>query len=318
MSRKIICVCGPTASGKTDLGVFLAGELGGEVVSADSMQVYRGMDVGTAKPGPGEMKGIPHHMIDVWDPREDHSVAQYAAQALECMEGIFSRSAVPVVVGGTGYYFDSILYENGYAPAPDEKIRAELRSLLQERGKEYLYSMLLEEDPVSAGRLHPNDTKRVIRALEVKLGSGKTIGEHNAGNMDLPPRFDALMIGLDFENRQALYERTDRRVDAMFSAGLAEEVRQLTESGVSPERTAMQAIGYKETAGFLRGEKTLEETVREIKRNTRRYAKRQLTWFRKYRDMRWIVQPDEPDREAVRRAAAGYAADHGIASARGA
>jgi tRNA dimethylallyltransferase len=305
--ERIICVCGPTASGKSALGIVLALDLGGEVISCDSMQVYRGMDIGTAKPGPAEIAVVPHHMIDVADPFEDYSAARYAEEAASCITGVISRGKLPIVVGGTGLYFDALIKGGDYSPKPDPAVREELSALARTRGGEYLFSMLKEQDPQSAARLHVNDTKRIIRALEVKIATGITLSEHNERSRSIPPRYEAVMIGLDFEHREALYDRINRRVDEMFARGLVGEVASLIRSGVSDSCTAMQAIGYKETAAYLRGECTLDGAVEAVKLATRRYAKRQLTWFRRYGRMKWIIQPDTPDPDEVRRLSTQYA-----------
>ncbi len=305
--EKIICVCGPTASGKSALGAALALDLDGEVVSCDSMQVYRRMDIGTAKPSPADRAAVPHHMIDTAEPTEEYSAARYAQEAASCISGVISRGKLPVVVGGTGLYFDALMKGGDYAPRPDPGIREELQKLAAERGDEYLLSMLREQDPRSAGKLHVNDTKRVIRALEVKIATGVTLSEYNERGRSRPPRYCAVMIGLDFEHREALYDRINKRVDEMFDRGLVKEVSSLIRGGAGDSCTAMQAIGYKETAAYLRGECTLSEAVGAVKLNTRRYAKRQLTWFRKYTRMRWIVQPDTPDQKELRRLSTQYA-----------
>lgn len=298
--KKIICVTGPTASGKTALGVELAKILGTEVISADSMQVYKRMDIGTAKPSREEMDGVVHRMIDVWEPTEEGSAARYADEARSYIERLHAGGKIPLIVGGTGLYYDALLKSDDYAPGADPALRAELSEYAERNGEEALFEILRKEDPESALKLHVRDVKRVIRAIEVKRVSGMTISEFNRRSALLPKKYDALMIGLNFENRAALYSRCDRRVDRMFEAGLLDEVRDLMRDGLGGS-TAMQAIGYKETAAFLRGECSLEEAKEAIKQGTRRYAKRQLTWFRKYPDMKWIMLPDEPEPEKVRR-----------------
>jgi len=308
MSKKIICICGPTASGKTALGVALAKKLGTEVISADSMQVYKYMDIGTAKPEPAETEGVPHRMIDVWEPREDGSAARYAGEAGEHIERLLAEGKIPLVVGGTGLYYDAILKSDDYAPGADPALREELADFARQQGNEALFSLLRQEDPASAQKLHANDVKRVIRAIEVKRVSGMTISEFNEKSRLLPKKYDALMIGLDFQHRQTLYDRCDRRVDSMLRKGLIEEVRGLLDMGIG-DATAMQAIGYKETAAYLRGQCSLADCVSAIKLGTRHYAKRQLTWFRKYPSMQWILQKDTPDFEEVRRVSTKFIRD---------
>ena len=310
--KKIICVCGPTASGKTALGVQLALELGGEVVSADSMQIYKYMDIGTAKPEKEEMCGVRHHMLDVAEPDKDYSVSLYAEAAVACIEDICSRGKVPIVVGGTGLYYDAILKTDGYAPRPDEGLRRELEEFAEANGDEALFERLKREDPLSAQKLNVKDRKRVIRALEVMLTTGESIVIHNERSRALPKRYDALMMGLTFENRQALYDRIDKRVELMFEKGLKEEVETLLKKGLSKNSTAMQAIGYKETVAHLMGECSLAEAIANIQQSSRRYAKRQLTWFRKYENMNWIVQPDVPDMALVRRLSTQYITHFGL------
>jgi len=310
--KKIICVCGPTASGKTALGVELALELGGEVVSADSMQIYRYMNIGTAKPDKEEMRGVVHHMLDVADPGEDYSVSLYSEAAVSCIEDIISRGKVPIVVGGTGLYYDSVLKTDGYAPRPNEALRQSLEEYALQNGDEALFERLEKTDPLAAQKLHVKDRKRVIRALEVFLTTGESIVVHNERSRALPPRYDALMIGLNFENRQALYSRIDKRVELMFEKGLKKEVEELLERGVPLKCTAMQAIGYKETAAHLMGECSLDEAVMNIQQSSRRYAKRQLTWFRKYEKMNWIMQPDVPDLGLLHRISTQYIRHFGI------
>ena len=308
MSGKIICICGPTASGKTALGVALAKQLETEVISADSMQVYRHMDIGTAKPDPAEMEGVPHRMLDCWEPTEEGSAARYAKEAGEHIERLLAEGRIPLIVGGTGLYYDAILKSDDYAPGADPALRAELAAYAEREGAEALLALLRREDPISAEKLHVNDVKRVIRAIEVKRVSGMTISEFNEKSRLLPKKYQALMIGLDYEHRQTLYDRCDRRVELMFQKGLLEEVERLLSMGVGGA-TAMQAIGYKETAAYLRGECTFEACVAAIKTGTRHYAKRQLTWFRKYPDIRWVIRKDTPDFEAVRRISTGFIRD---------
>ena len=281
-SKKILVIVGPTASGKTRMAVELAKAHNGEVVSADSMQIYRRMDIGTAKPTAEEMDGVPHHMIDVADPEEDFSVARYVEMASACVDGILSRGKLPIVAGGTGLYVDSLLSGRTFAAfSPDSSLRKELEAELAERGGEAMLAELSRVDPEAAARLHPNDHKRIVRALEVYRSTGRTISEHNRETRALPPRYEALTIGLNFQDRADLWARIDARVDQMAAAGLEREVRELLSSGLSPRCTAMQAIGYKEFVAAVEGDMTWREAEELVKLRSRQYAKRQLTWFRR-------------------------------------
>ena len=293
MAVNMICICGPTASGKTGLAVALAKRLDGEVVSCDSMQIYRGMDIGTAKPTLEEMQGIPHHLLDVASPSEDFSVSRYVELADKAVQDIFSRGKTVIVAGGTGLYMDSLIQGRAFAPFPETGKRAALEREAEQQGIEALLERLEQVDPEAAKRLHPSDKKRIIRALEVYEETGKTITQHNEETRLLPPKYRPVWLGLSFEPRQLLYDRIDLRVDQMIGQGLVEEVRRLLESGISPRATAMQAIGYKEIAAALRGECDLDTAVEQIKLGSRRYAKRQLTWFRRNPAIRWLVQPRE-------------------------
>ena len=289
MSKKIAVVCGPTACGKTALAVELALALDGEVVSADSMQVYRKLDIGTAKPAGEEKKGVPHHMLDVADPSEDWSVARYVMDAAPIVDDILSRGRLPIVAGGTGLYIDALIAGREFAPfAPDSGLRGELERRTEAEGLEVLYRELERADPEAAVRIHPNDRKRIIRALEVYYTSGKTISQHDRETKALPPRYDAVKVGLRFADRADMRERIDARVDEMFARGLVEEVRELA-AVLSPDCTAMQAIGYKEFVAALNGECTIEEAADQVRQSSRRYAKRQLTWFRRNKSIHWLA-----------------------------
>ena len=292
----IICIAGPTASGKTALAVELAKELGGEVVSCDSMQVYRRMNIGTAKPTPEEMQGIPHHMLDVAEPYEDYSVSRYCEQAAPIVEDILSRGKTAVIAGGTGLYMDSLIRGNAFAPFPSTGVRERLEAQADAEGMEAMLAQLRAIDPDSAARLHLSDRKRILRALEVYLETGETITAHNKRTQDLPPRFRPVWLGLDFENRADLYARIDLRVDIMLRQGLLEEIRELLDSGIPPKCTALQAIGYKEFVKALSGEETLEQAAEEVKKSSRHYAKRQLTWFRRNKNIHWLTRgPEAPE-----------------------
>ena len=284
----IICIAGPTASGKTALAVALARELDGEVVSCDSMQVYKRMDIGTAKPSPEERQGIPHHMIDVAEPWEDYSVSRYCADAAPIVEDVVSRGKTAIIAGGTGLYMDSLIRGNDFAPFPSTGVRERLEREADREGMEALLARLRAVDPEAAARLHLSDRKRIIRAMEVYLETGETITAHNRRTQALPPRFSPVWLGLDFESRAELYSRIDRRVDVMLEAGLLEEIRALLRSGIPEKCTAMQAIGYKEFTDALDGRCTVEAAADQVRQSSRRYAKRQLTWFRRNGRIHWL------------------------------
>lgn len=312
MPPKIAVITGPTATGKTRLGVLLAQRLGGEVVSADSMQLYRGMDIGTAKPTPEEMQGVPHHLIDVAEPWENWSAARYVEAAGAACRDILARGRLPIVVGGTGLYIDSLVRGLGFA-AVDEtgETRRELEERYDEIGGAAMLRELSQLDPERAAKLHPRDKKRVVRAYEVYLLTGRTMTELDEASRLRPPDFDAAYIILGWASREEMYARTDARVDEMVSLGLFEEVRRLLDAGLGEGCTAMQAIGYKEAAA-LRGDCSLEEAIETIKRETRRYAKRQLTWLRSRRDALRIDWQGRPDFEAAVRDSTEYLLRCGI------
>ena len=297
----IICLAGPTASGKTALAVALAQALNGEVVSCDSMQVYKFMDIGTAKPTLDEMGGVPHHMIDVADPREDYSVSRYCKDAAPIVEDIVSRGKVAIIAGGTGLYMDSLIRGNDFAPFPSTGVRERLERQADVEGLEAMRSWLRSIDPEAEARIQ--DRKRLLRALEVYLETGETITEHNRRTQALPPRFTPLWLGLDFENRQSLYSRIDQRVTHMLEAGLLQEIRSLLQSGVPDTATAMQAIGYKEFVSALEGHGTVEAAADSVRQSSRRYAKRQLTWFRRNPAVHWLIREDETSGEEIFRSA---------------
>ena len=293
---KVVCVVGPTASGKTKMGVALARRFGGEVVSVDSMQIYRGMTVGTAAPTPEEMEGIPHHMIAVADPSESWSVARYIDAADRCVQDILRRGRLPVLVGGTGLWLDALIRGTGFAEGHQG---SDTRRALQKRMEAEGAAVLLEElrriDPEAAAKLHLKDEKRIIRALEVWQETGETITAHDRRTQEMPPRYDAVYIGLDFVRRQDLRDRIDARVDKMVEQGLLEEVRSLLSAGLPPDATALQAIGYKQFLAVDRGEITAAEAVEEVKLRSRQYAKRQLTWLRRNSAIHWLYWEKEPD-----------------------
>ena len=297
--NNIICIAGPTASGKTALAVELAKNYNGEVVSCDSMQVYKRMDIGTAKPTEAEMQGIPHHMLDVAEAWEDFSVSRYCAQAAPIVDDIIARGKTAIIAGGTGLYMDSLIRGNDFAPFPSTGVREALEKRAEAEGTQSLLEELAGIDPESAGRLHPSDRKRIIRALEVYRETGITITEHNRRTRQVPDRYRPLWLGLDFSDRAALYRRIDRRVEVMLEAGLLEEIRSLLDSGIPETCTAMQAIGYKEFLPVLRGERPLSDAAAEVCQSSRRYAKRQLTWFRRNRNMHWILRKENQSSDEI-------------------
>ncbi len=290
---KIVCVVGPTASGKTALSVALAKALNGEVISADSMQLYRGMDVGTAKVTPEEMDGIPHHMIDVAEPWESFSAARYVEMADPLLQDILRRGKTAIIAGGTGLYVDALMAGRTFAPYPETGRRQALEQEAEEQGMEHMLLRLKAVDPDSAARLHLADRKRIIRALEVYEETGKTITQHNLETQAVPDKYQPVWLGLTYEPRQLLYDRIDLRVDKMLEQGLLEEIRGLLDRGIPRQCTAMQAIGYKEFLPVLDGTEQLETAVEQVKQGSRRYAKRQLTWFRRNPKIHWILQNQE-------------------------
>ena len=313
MPPKILVICGPTASGKTALAVELALRHHGEVVSADSMQIYRRMDIGTAKPTREEMRGVPHHMLDVADPEEDFSVARYVDMAAKCVDDILSRGKLPILAGGTGLYIDSLLSGRTFAPfQPDSPLRGQLEEQLRREGGAAMLARLAQVDPDSAARLHPNDEKRIVRALEVYQSTGKTITQHNLETQAIPPRYDALTLALAFERREDMWSRIDRRVDQMMDQGLVAEVQGLLDSGVPAKCTAMQAIGYKEIAAALLSHGDVSAGAEEVKLRSRQYAKRQLTWFRRNRAARWLLWGREPDFAAALQTSTEYMEEFGL------
>lgn len=286
--NNIICIAGPTASGKTALAVELAKITNGEVVSCDSMQIYRRMDIGTAKPTKEEMQDIPHHMIDVCEPDEDFSVSRYCEMATPIVDDIIARGKTAIIAGGTGLYMDSLIKGNTFAPFPSTGMREKLEAQADSEGMDAMIFLLQSIDPEAAQRIH--DRKRIIRALEVYYETGETITEHNRRTQAIPPRYSPLWLGLDFADRQELYSRIDLRVDIMLQQGLVEEIQSLLRSGIPAKCTAMQAIGYKEFVAALEGIGTIEEAAEEVKKSSRHYAKRQLTWFRRNKEMHWLTR----------------------------
>ena len=288
--NNIICIAGPTASGKTALAVELAKELSGEVISCDSMQIYRRMDIGTAKPTQEEMQGIVHHMLDVAEPEEDFSVSRYCQMATPILDDILKRGKTAIIAGGTGLYMDSLMKGNDFAPYPATGARERLEQLADEMGMDFMLTKLQEIDPESAAKLHLADRKRIIRALEVFEETGETITAHNRRTQAIPPKYNPLWIGLDFEPRQVLYDRIDLRVSMMLEQGLVEEIKRLLASGIPAKATSLQAIGYKEFVAALEGNGSIEAAADEVRKASRHYAKRQLTWFRRNVNMHWLTR----------------------------
>ena len=287
MSR-IICIAGPTASGKTALAVELAKLFDGEVVSCDSMQVYKRMDIGTAKPTKEEMDGIVHHMLDVAEPWEDFSVSRYCKMATPIVDDILARGKTAIIAGGTGLYMDALIRGNDFAPFPSTGMREKLEKQADEEGMEAMLALLHTIDPEAASRLHLKDRKRIIRALEVYYETGSTITEHNRRTQQIPPRYEAIWFAIEDETRQTLYDRIDSRVGEMLERGLLEEIKTLLKECVPEKCTAMQAIGYKEFVDALAGSGTVEEAADKVRQSSRNYAKRQLTWFRRNPNIHWL------------------------------
>ena len=288
MKRPLIILTGPTAVGKTAASIGLAKAVEGEIISADSMQVYRGMDIGSAKISRKEMDGVRHYLVDVLEPEEEFNVVKFQRLARQAAEEIYSRNKIPIVVGGTGFYIQALLYDIDLTENDgDISLRQELEKTAEEKGPEYLHQLLQEVDPQAARDLHPNNIKRVIRALEFYRQTGQKISEHNRKERakESPYRYAYFVLT---DDRARLYDRIDRRVDAMMEAGLLEEVRSLRDRGVKRTCTSMQGLGYKELYACLEGECSLDEAVRIIKRDTRHFAKRQHTWFRRERDVIWL------------------------------
>ena len=300
--NNIICVVGPTASGKTALAVELAKAFDGEVVSCDSMQIYKRMDIGTAKPTPDEMQGIAHHMIDICEPDEDFSVSRYVELADPILQDILSRGKTAVIAGGTGLYVDSLVRGNDFAPTPSTGCRERLEARLESEGIEVLARELGAIDPEALERSQGNP-RRIIRALEVFQETGETITMHNLRTQAIPPKYRPLWIGLDYVNRQELYDRINLRVELMVKEGLLEEIRGILGSGIPESATAMQAIGYKEFVDAMAGRDTLASAISSVQQSSRRYAKRQLTWFRKNRNIHWICREPGQNSEEIFEAA---------------
>ena len=296
----MIILTGPTAVGKTDLSIQLAKAMNGEIISADSMQVYRHMDIGSAKVTPEEMDGVPHHLIDVLEPEEEFNVVVFQKLAKEALTGIYEREHIPIIVGGTGFYIQALLYDIDFTENDgDTTIRRELEKLAQTQGAGCLHQMLQEIDPESAAAILQNNVKRVIRAIEFYRQTGKKISLHNEQEREKQSPYQFLYYVLDTD-RKTLYERIDRRVDLMMEHGLVDEVKHLADMGCTRDMVSMQGLGYKEILDYLSGEISLEEAVYILKRDTRHFAKRQITWFKRERDVRWLeLEQFQNDRKKV-------------------
>lgn len=295
----LIVLTGPTAVGKTNLSIRLAKKIGGEIISADSMQIYKKMNIGTAKVSPEEMAGVPHYLVDELDPGEEFNVVAFQQMAKKAMKQIYENGHIPIIVGGTGFYIQALLYDVDFSEhETEEKYRQELVALEQEKGREYLYEMLKQADPEYAAIVHSNNVKRVIRALEYYHETGRKLSEHNAQQRERSSPYQFVYLVLNDE-REILYDQIDRRVDQMMEAGLLQEVEALVKEGYERTLVSMQGLGYKEFFDYFDGKCTLEETVDIIKRDTRRFAKRQLTWFRREKEVCWMNKQDYPDGDAL-------------------
>ena len=312
MENRLICICGPTASGKTALSVALAKQLHTEIISADSMQIYRSMDIGTAKPTMEERQGVPHHLLDVCEPGEPFSVARYVELADAAAQDILSRGMVPVVAGGTGLYMDSLIECSTFSgDETDRSVREKYQRMAAEQGNEAVHGCLAAVDPEGAERLHPNNLKRVIRALEVFEQTGMTIDAFNRLHKRPAPKYKALKIGVCPAERQTLYDRIDRRVDQMLADGLLAETQRLLDSGMLTG-TAAQAIGYKELLGCLQGSQPLQGCVALLKQRSRNYAKRQLTWLKRDDNIHWIYYNKGEELSSILQEATKYLQNHGV------
>lgn len=309
----VLCVVGPTASGKTKMAVALARRFSGEVVSVDSMQIYRGMTIGTAAPTAAEMEGVPHHMIAVADPAESWSVARFCQAADGCIWDILARGRLPVLAGGTGLYLDALIRGDDFAPGSQGgEVRLRLQRELRELGPQEMLRRLEAVDPETAARLHLRDEKRILRALEVYEETGEPMSRRDRRGREKPDRYQALYIGLNFRDRADLRERIDRRVDEMVRRGLLQEVQALLDGGLPRDATALQAIGYKQFLAVADGAATADQAVEEVKLRSRQYAKRQLTWLRRNPAIHWIYWDKEPDFPAALQNATDFLTAHGL------
>ncbi|HJC11702.1 MAG TPA: tRNA (adenosine(37)-N6)-dimethylallyltransferase MiaA [Candidatus Blautia merdigallinarum] len=292
MKKPLIVLTGPTAVGKTSLSIALARAVEGEIISADSMQVYKHMDIGSAKIKKEEMEGIPHYLIDVLEPDEEFHVVRFQEMAKEAMKEIYSKGKIPILTGGTGFYIQAVVKDIDFSQDTEKSsVRERLENLAQEKGGEYLHELLAQRDPESAEKIHPNNIKRVIRALEYYELTGEKISLHNEREGEKVSPYNTAYFVLS-DHRERLYEKIDRRVDQMLDEGLVEEIRRLAQMGYTRDMVSMQGLGYKEILAYLEGEYSLEEAVYVLKRDTRHFAKRQLTWFRREKDVIWVKKPD--------------------------
>lgn len=298
MKRPLIILTGPTAVGKSALSIQLAKAIGGEIISADSMQVYRKMDIGSAKITKEEMEGIPHHLIDILDPDEEFNVFIFQKKAKEALETIYQNGKIPIVVGGTGFYIQALLYDIKFEEEENSEVRRKLEEELLEKGAHALHERLALVDPVSAEEIHENNSKRVIRALEFYELTGEMISKHNEEQRQREAAYQSCYFVLT-DDRQKIYERIDKRVDVMMDMGLLEEVRALKEQGMKRGMVSMQGLGYKEILDYLDGICTLEDAIETIKKESRHFAKRQLTWFRRERDVIWLDKKEYPSEEQL-------------------
>lgn len=298
MKKPLIVIAGPTACGKTDLSINLAEKIGGEIISGDSMQVYKLMDIGTAKPTTEETRGIPHFLIDELYPDEEYNVMIFQKKAKEYMKEIYDRGHIPIIVGGTGFYINALVYDNDFTEEESSSIRDELYRIAETEGKEKLHDMLADIDVEYAKSIHPNNVKRVARAIEYYRLTGEKMSEHNKSAKEKESPYNTAFFVLNMD-RQKLYERIDMRVDIMMENGLENEVRKLIDMGYSPELVSMQGLGYKEFIPYFNGEISLEKAVDDIKKYTRHFAKRQLTWFRRQTEGIWIDMTDGDKEKAL-------------------
>lgn len=299
MKKPLIIITGPTAVGKTDLSISLAKKIGGEIISADSMQVYRGLDIGSAKVTTEEMDGVFHHLIDILDFDEEFNVFLFKELAEKSIEDIYSRGNIPIICGGTGFYIQALLYDVSFSKEDNSKIRAELEKRVDNEGAEVLYKELHEIDPKSAEIIHPNNVKRIIRALEYYKLNGKLFSEHNETEKQKESPYNFMYFVID-DDRELLYQRINKRVDVMLSKGLVDEVKTLYEKGLRIGMTSAEGIGYKQLLPYLEGEISLEEATEKIKQDSRHYAKRQLTWFRREKETTWVDRAEfDSDQEKM-------------------
>lgn len=297
--KPLIIIAGPTAIGKSDIAVKLASRIGGEIISADSMQVYKKMDIGTAKITIEEMQGIRHYLIDVLDPKDDFNIVTFQSMAKDALDSIYNSGKIPIICGGTGFYIQSVIYDTDFTMADEmNEYRESLSCIAAEKGNEYLHDLLKEVDPVSAQKIHFNDTKRVIRALEYYKQTGECISSHNLEQAQNQSPYDFLLFVLTDE-REKIYGRIDKRVDVMIEKGLVSEVVQLKDSGLNRSYVSMKGLGYKEILEYLDGEITLDEAIYKIKRDSRHFAKRQLTWFKREKDVIWIDRSEKDENDVL-------------------